>query len=52
MNKPEETLNAVASLLAQYQNDDNTSDGELLDMVCELLEGVGFDPFGNVEVKA
>lgn len=51
MNKHEEILNAVASLLAQYQSDDNTSDGELLDMICELLEAVGLDPFGDVQTN-
>ena len=37
----EETLKMIAGVLASYHDSDEASDGELLDMVCELLHGVG-----------
>lgn len=43
----EETLKMIAGVLASYHDSDEASDGELLDMVCELLHGVGLDPFGD-----
>lgn len=43
----EETLKMIAGVLASYHGSDEASDGELLDMVCELLHGVGLDPFGD-----
>ena len=46
----EETLKMIAGVLASYHGSDEASDGELLDMVCELLHGVGLDPFGDTVI--
>jgi hypothetical protein len=43
----EQILRAISGALSRHQNDDNMSDGETLDMVCELLDAVGLDPFGG-----
>ena len=47
----DKVLDSISSLLAEYQNDDNVSDGETLDMVAELLEDSGRVPYKGDHLK-
>lgn len=43
----EETLRAIAGVIAEHYGDDDTSDGELLDIVYELLDEAGLNVGGE-----
>lgn len=45
--KAAQALNAIAGILATYQHNEEFSDGDLLDLVVEILEGFGLVPFGD-----
>jgi hypothetical protein len=47
----DKVLDSISALLAEYQNDDNVSDGETLDMVAELLEDSGRVPYKGDHLK-
>jgi hypothetical protein len=47
MNKYEQTLRIIAGVVAEHYSDDDTSDGELLDIVFEVLDEVGLTVGGE-----
>jgi hypothetical protein len=47
MNKYEQTLRTIAGVVAEHYSDDDTSDGELLDIVFEVLDEAGLTVGGE-----
>jgi hypothetical protein len=47
MNKYEQTLRTIAGVVAEHYSDDDTSDGELLDIVFEVLDEAGLTVGGD-----